>query len=44
MARTSSEIYLQKPESDWYNMKVEIGKPKSYDKKPYYDAYVDVTY
>ncbi len=35
---------LPKPESDWYNMKVEIGKPKYYDKKPYYDAYVDVTY
>lgn len=35
---------LPKPESDWYNMKVEVGKPKYYQKKPYYDAYVDVTY
>lgn len=35
---------LPKPESGWYNMKVEIGKPKYYHKKPLYDAYVDVTY
>jgi hypothetical protein len=35
---------LPKPESDWYNMKVKIGKPHYYNKKPLYDAYVDVTY
>jgi len=37
-------LLLPKPESDWYDMKVEVSKPKYYHKKPFHDAYVDVTY
>jgi hypothetical protein len=37
-------LLLPKPESDWYDMKVQVSKPKYYHKKPFYDAYVDVTY
>jgi hypothetical protein len=37
-------LLLPKPESDWYDMKVQVSKPKYYHKKSFYDAYVDVTY
>ena len=37
-------LMLPKPESDWFNMRVEAGKPKHYEGEQYYDAYVEVTY
>jgi hypothetical protein len=43
-SRFDPALGLPKPESDWYKMKVDVAKPKYYNGKPYYDAYVVVKY
>jgi hypothetical protein len=37
-------LALPKPQSDWSNMKVTVGKPSYYHRPGLYDAYVEVSY
>lgn len=44
LANFDPALGLPKPESDWYNMKVEVAKPEFFKRKGLHDAYVEVKY